>query len=335
MDVNPGSPESIKHSVEPENDQVLPLTKNYDTTYPMLFISLGSLKIESTTVQKVRECLDRYDTTLKANNNRKDNATIARSLMCRRPSHGVKQGISRIMSFGVKRLIKLEVQTELNSKLEQYGPSSPLVAQSHHTLGLVLLCTEDFEESISHFDKSIRINTHALGPTSHEVASSLMFMAMAHYALERFHESMALLLRLQHVNESTSGEQQHNNEKFQIMNNIACLQYEQGDLKQAETTLQNTLTLQRETFTTEPEFLKGVSTVLFNVAFLHAKSGTFSKALIELEGALQIRQEILFDDSSTDDIAENIAYILAIHQLQYGSGNIDDVSIVRNIRRLL
>eukprot|EP00956_Cyclotella_meneghiniana_P019957 scaffold34712_cov66-Cyclotella_meneghiniana.AAC.2 len=327
VNVNPESPDRrrVERAMNSENDQSLPSTNNHDTSYPLLFLSLGSLKIESTTVQKVRECLDKYDTTSKVSN-RKDNATIARSLICR--NHGVKQGISRIMSFGVKRVMKLEVQTELNNKLEQYGPSSPVVGQSYHSLGVVLLCTEDFEDSISHFDKSIRINTHALGPNSHEVASSLMFMAMAQYALEQFQDSMASLLRLRHINESKLGQQQHNEETYQIMNSIACVQYEQGDLKQAEATLQSTLTLQRETFTTDPEFLNGVSTVLFNIAFLHAKSGVFSKALIELEGALQIRQEILFDDSSTGDITENIAYILAIHQLQFGSGNIDDVSIV-------
>lgn len=109
---------------------------------------------------------------------------------------------------------------------------------------------------------------------------------------------------------------------------LACVHFERGDLKQAESMLQESLDLQREIFRTEPEFLRGVSTVLCNIAFVHAKNGAFPKALIELEGALQIRQDILLEDSSTGDITENMAYILAIHQLQHGSGNIDDVSLL-------
>ena len=78
---------------------------------------------------------------------------------------------------------------------------------------------------------------------------------------------------------------------------------------------------------TEPTFLKGVSTVLCNISFVHAKTGSFPKALIELEGALQIRQDILFEDMELGEITENMAYILACQQLQHGSGNLDDVSL--------
>lgn len=113
---------------------------------------------------------------------------------------------------------------------------------------------------------------------------------------------------------------------------LACVQFERGNIKQAESMLQESLDLQREIFRTEPDFLRGVSTVLCNIAFVHAKNGSFPKALIELEGALQIRQDILLEDASTVDITENMAYILAIHQLQHGSGNIDDVSLFPTIR---
>jgi len=66
---------------------------------------------------------------------------------------------------------------------------------------------------------------------------------------------------------------------------------------------------------------------LCNIAHVHAKIGSFPKALIELEGALQIRRDILFEDDVEDaGIAENMAHILAIHQLQHGSGNLDDIT---------
>jgi tetratricopeptide (TPR) repeat protein len=300
------------------------LTKNREISFPMM--SLGSLKVEATTVERVRECLDRFDDTLRRSSNRKDNISVGRSLLCRKPPSGTKpHGIpSKLMSYGVKTLRKLEVQTELNDNLERYGPRHPLVGQSHHSLGLVLLCIENYEESIDHFDKSIRINTHAFGAKYPEIASSLMFMALAQFALERFDDAISSVTRVRHMRESELGKK--HNEIYQIMNNLACMHFEQGNLNKAESLLQEALDLQREIFGTEPDFLKGVSVVLFNIAFVHAKSGAFPKALIELEGALQIRQDILFEDASTGDITENMAYILAIHQLQHGSGNIDDVS---------
>ena len=290
-------------------------------------LSMGSLKVEATAVERVRECLDRFDYSLRNNSDRKSTAAIGRSLLCRKAPPGTKQpGIpSKLMSFGVKTLRKLEVQTELNNNLERYGRRHPLVGQSHYNLGLVLLCIENFEDSIDHFEKSIRINTHALGSRHPDVALSLMLMALAQFALERFEDSAKSMLQVRHLRENELGNKHH--EIYPVINNLASVQFELGNLKQAEALLQEALDLQREIFFTDPEFLKGVSIVLFNIAFVHAKSGAFAKALIELEGALQIRQDILFEDATAGDITENMAYILAIHQLQNGSGNIDYVSV--------
>lgn len=302
------------------------ITDKNGISYPML--SLGSLKVEATPIERVRECLHRYDNTFHKTNNRNANVSIGHNLLCRKPSNETKKtGIpSKLMNFGVKTLRKLEVQTDLKENLERYGPRHPLVGQSHHRLGLVLLCIENYEESIDNFSKSIRINTLALGPKHPDIAPSLMFMALAQFALERFDDAVSSILRVKNmrVDEFSSKPL----EIYQILNNLACVQFECGNSKQAEALLQEALDLQREIFRTEPEFLKGVSIVLFNISFVHAKNGAFPKALIELEGALQIRQDILFEDASTGDITENMAYILAIHQLQHGSGNIDDVSCV-------
>ena len=329
MEVNPESPErrtkqaSDAEAIEHYHPSI---TNNDEISYPML--SLGSLKVEATPIERVRECLGRYDSTLCKINDHTRKVAIGRSLLCRKPSNGTKKpGIpSKLMNFGVKTLKKLEMQTELNDNLERYGPRHPLVGQSHHSLGLVLLCIENYEESIDHFSKSIRINTHALGPKHPDIAPSLMFMALAQFALERFDDAVSSILRVKSMRADEFSNK--HNEKCQITNNLACVMLCRGNLKQAEALLQEALDLQREIFHTEPEFLKGVSIILFNISFVHAKNGAFPKALIELEGALQIRQDILFEDASTGDITENMAYILAIHQLQHGSGNIDDVSCI-------
>ena len=213
----------------------------------------------------------------------------------------------------------------MKNNLERYGPRHPLVGQSHHNFGLILLYTDNFAEAIDHFEKSIHINTNSLGVKHPDISSTLMFMALAQLALERYDDSMTSMLRVRRTREDALGSKHP--EIGQIMNNLACVKYELGDHKKAEALLQEALDLQREAFMTEPTFLKGVSTVLCNISFVHAKTGSFPKALIELEGALQIRQDILFEDMELGEITENMAYILACQQLQHGSGNLDDVSL--------
>ena len=66
------------------------------------------------------------------------------------------------------------MQAEFHENLETYGPRHPLVGQAHHSLALVLLCIENYEESIRHFDKSIRINTHALCAKHPDVSVRLL-----------------------------------------------------------------------------------------------------------------------------------------------------------------
>jgi len=208
--------------------------------------------------------------------------------------------------------------------LQRYGPRHPLVGESHHSLGLCYLFTENYRDAVTHLENSVRIYTNALGVKHPDVASTLMFKGLAHLALEKLDDSMACMLRVRRMREDILG---HNHPEIgQILNNMACVQYELGDYKKAESLFQEALDLQREIFTTESAFLKGVSIVLCNIAFLHAKSGSFPKALIELEGAMQIRQDILLEDNSLSDITENMAHILAIHQLQHGAVNLDEIT---------
>eukprot|EP00580_Thalassiosira_gravida_P009135 CAMPEP_0201629944 /NCGR_PEP_ID=MMETSP0493-20130528/4429_1 /ASSEMBLY_ACC=CAM_ASM_000838 /TAXON_ID=420259 /ORGANISM="Thalassiosira gravida, Strain GMp14c1" /LENGTH=239 /DNA_ID=CAMNT_0048101015 /DNA_START=407 /DNA_END=1126 /DNA_ORIENTATION=- len=225
---------------------------------------------------------------------------------------------------------KREAQSELNKNLQRFGSRHPRVGESHQSLGLFYLFSENYRDAETHFGHSVRIYTNALGIKHPDVASALMFKGLAHLALEKLGDAMACMLRVRRVREDALGRQHGPHPEIgAILNNMACVQYELGDYKRAESLFQEALDLQREVFTTEPDFLKGVSIVLCNIAFLHAKSGSFPKALIELEGALQIRQDILLEDSSRmSDITENMAHLLAIHQLQHGAVNLDEITEV-------
>ena len=230
-----------------------------------------------------------------------------------------------LIQKGVQAIKKREAQLVLQKNLERYGQRHPEVGKSHYNLGVLCILTEHYQEAVTHLEHSVRIYTNTLGAKHREVASTLMLKGLAQLALERFDDSMASMYRVRHSREHILGRQHP--ELGLILNNMACVQYELHDYKTAEQLFQEALDLQREIFSTEPIFLKQVSIVLCNIAFLHAKSGAFPKALIELEGALQIRQEILFEDNdSVSDILQNIAHILAIHQLQHGAVNLDEMT---------
>lgn len=176
LDFNPASP---GRRVNSDNNTATKhglslFSKSNEISHPML--SLGSLKVEATAVEQVRDCLFRYDTNLSKGKDRMKHVSIMRSLLCKKPIQGTKQSSisSKLVNFGLKTLRKREMQAELHENLERYGPRHPLVGQAHHSLALVLLCIENFEESISHFDKSIRINTQALGVKHPDVSVRLL-----------------------------------------------------------------------------------------------------------------------------------------------------------------
>jgi len=317
------------------------LTKNNEISHPM--ISLGSLRNEATSAERVQQSLE----TCEGNQSLEQGANkIKGSIYTNQVAIGRNQNLrlictsvkdsktlpQNIINFGLRRIRRRETQrvldsvmSELNDNLQRYGPRHPLVGLSHNSLGLVHMYTENYEDAILEFEKSITVNNKALGLKHPDVYATLMFKGLAQLALERYDEAIVSMLRVRRCRENALGNK--HKEVGQILNNLACVQYELGHFKKAETLFQEALDMQREIFTTEHSFLKSVSIVLCNIAHVHAKIGSFPKALIELEGALQIRRDILFEDDVEDaGIAENMAHILAIHQLQHGSGNLDDIT---------
>ncbi|KAL3756176.1 hypothetical protein ACHAWU_007127 [Discostella pseudostelligera] len=289
-------------------------------SYPML--RLGSLRVEATTAQRVHQSLEGcYDSL--SSRDREPNLL----LLCRRSNIPTKYKTmsQNLIQKGVQAIKKREAQSLLHKNLERFGPRHPEVGKSHHNVGLLCLLTETYNDAVTHLEYAVRIYTNTMGLKHPEVASTLMLKGLAQLALGRFDDSMASMYRVRYSREHILG-QQHP-ELGLILNNMACVQYELKDYKQAEALFQEALDLQREIFSTDPIFLKQVSIVLCNIAFLHAKSGSFPKALIELEGALQIRQDILHEDNdSLSDILQNMAHILAIHQLQHGAVNLDEMT---------
>ena len=289
-------------------------------------LCLGSLRTSQTTAQRVQlsleGCSDNPSSTLHGIGRARD-----LSLLCRRPpiSSSSHRTVSQnIINYGLHTIKKREAQSELQRNLQRYGPRHPEVGRSHNSLGVVYLFSENYIEAVAHFEASIRINSNALGPKHQDVVSTLMFKGIAELALEKLDDSLMSMTRVRRIREEFLGLKHP--EVGSIINNIACVQYELGELKTAESLFQEALDLQREVFSTDPAFLKGVSNVLCNIAFLHAKCGEFPKALIELEGALQIRQDILLEDNTLSEITENMAHILAIHQLQHGAYAIEEIT---------
>jgi tetratricopeptide (TPR) repeat protein len=288
-------------------------------SYPM--ICLGDLRVEATISERISLSLEGCSYRLGL-----QNFGGVRDLLCRRPAVSPKhKTVSQsIIHYGALKMKKREVQSELHRNLERFGPRHPNVGSCYHNLGLLHLLSSDYNNAVTSLENSVKIYVNAMGVRSPDVASTLMLKGLAQLALERFDDSMSSMLRVHSLRKETLGHMHP--ELSQILNNIACVQYELGNYRKAESLFQEALDLQREAFTTESVFLHCVSKVLSNSAFLHAKSGSFSKALIELEGALQIRKDILFEDNSLDDILYNMAHILAIQKMQHGALNLNEIT---------
>jgi len=290
--------------------------------HPML--SLGNLKASATTAQRVHQSLEGCDNSTSIQSFRGGREL---SLLCRRPptsSTNMSSVSQNIFNYGLQSIKKREAQAELQKTLQRYGPRHPEVGKCEYNLGRLNLFSQSYKEAIKHLEASIRINSNALGPKHQDVASALMFKAMAQLAIERLEDASSSMARVHRMREELLGARHP--EMGQILNNMACVEFELGEYTAAESMFQEALDLQREVFTTDPPFLKGVSIVLCNIAFLHAKAGSFSKALVEYEGALQIRQDILLEDNTLSDITNNMAHIMAIQSMQHGAISLDEVT---------
>lgn len=304
-----------------------------EVTHPM--ICLGSLRVEATPSERVRQslllCSDSLMSRFPPNSGSNqlaipDNIDPKRLiLLCKQP-HFIRETITQtIVHYGKKIMHKREVISELNHNILLFGMRHPLVGESHLKLGLLQMYEGQHADAILHLEEALKIKAAFLGADHPDFASILMFIALAQLALERLDDCLISLLGVRRIREGAIGHTHH--EIGLILNNIACVQYELGDSKTAEALFQEALDLQREAFTTDPSFLKSVSTLLRNIAFLHAKNGLFPKALIELEGALQIQQEILCGESDESEATTaNIAHIMAIQKLQHGAGNMDEIT---------
>ena len=149
--------------------------------------------------------------------------------------------------------------------------------------------------------------------------------AVGHSRVHRFDDARSSIQRASRYRTNTLGP--GHPEIASLLNNLAFVNFKLGNVQEADSIFQDALDIQRDAFVTDPNFLKTVSTVLCNIAYLHAKNGMFSKALIELEGALEIRQDILCENvTALTEIHENMAHLMAISHLQKTAGDLDAIT---------
>lgn len=287
-------------------------------SYPI--ICLGNLRVEATVSQRIHQSFEGCSDSIAL---QKFDSLRELSLLCKRPSKH-KTVSQKICNYGLQTMIKREAQSELNRNLLRYGPRHPEVGKCHRNLGLFLLFTENYNDAVTHLNDSMRIFTNTIGVKYPVVASTLMLKGLAQLGLERFEDSFASMQQVQSLRQEILGYKHP--EMGQILNNLACVQYEIGNYKWAGSLFQEALDLQRVVFTTDTSFLNEVSKVLCNSAFLHAKSGSFPKALIEFEGGLKIRHDLLFEENTHGDIIRNMAHILAIQKLQHGAVDLEEIT---------
>ncbi|EJK51231.1 hypothetical protein THAOC_29614 [Thalassiosira oceanica] len=293
---------------------------NNDILYPLL--SFGSLRTDSTVTTQVEMSLKRCpDYLLFAGVGGKNQL----GLLCRKPNSNHETMSTQIIKFGIHAIKKRDAIAGLNRALQRYGSRHPVVGEAHYRLGLIHLFTGNYIEAMVQLEDALQIYMVALGNGHQDVSSTLVYIAFAQLALYRFDDARSSILRASRYRTNTLGP--GHPEIASLLNNLAFVSFKLGDVQEADSIFQDALDIQRDAFVTEINFLKTVSTVLCNIAYLHAKNGMFSKALVELEGSLEIRQDILCEDATAlTDIHENMAHLMAISHLQKTAGDLDAIT---------
>ena len=296
------------------------LQDNNDVTYPLL--RFGSLRTDSTVITQVEMSLKKCSDYLSFAGVGGKNQL---GLMCRKPNSNHETMSTQIIKFGIHAIKKRDAIAGLNRALQRYGPRHPVVGEAHHRLGLIHLFTGNYIEALVQLEDTLHIYTVALGNGHQDVSSTLVYIAFAQLALDRFDDARSSMLRACRYRTNTLGP--GHPEMASLLNNLAFVNFKVGDVQRADLIFQDALDIQRDAFVTEPDFLKTVSVVLCNVAYLHAKNGMFSKALVELEGSLEIRQDILCEDATAlTEIHENMAHLMAISHIQKTAGDLDAIT---------
>ena len=293
---------------------------NSGLLYPLL--NFGSLRTDSTVTTQVEMSLKRCsDYLLFAGVGGKNQL----GLLCRKPNSNHETMSRQIIKFGVHAIKKRDAIIGLNRALQRYGARHPVVGEAHHRLGLIHLFTGNYIEALDQLEDALQIYLVALGNGHQDVSSTLVYIAFAQLALYRFDDARSSIQRASRYRTNTLGP--GHPEIASLLNNLAFVNFKLGNVQEADSIFQDALDIQRDAFVTDPNFLKTVSTVLCNIAYLHAKNGMFSKALIELEGALEIRQDILCENvTALTEIHENMAHLMAISHLQKTAGDLDAIT---------
>ena len=168
------------------------------------------------------------------------------------------------------------------------GPSSPVVASSLNTLGLILHQLAELGPAQALFERALRIREDSLGAEDPAVAESLTNLARVLYARGAFPKARPLLDHAILIREKKLGPT-HPDVGVSLLH-LSIVQSQLGDLSLSRTTMERALRLLEPVEKTRPLDLAMALNYYGNIL---RRLGDFAEARPPLERSLQLREQAL------------------------------------------
>ena len=229
----------------------------------------------------------------------------------------------------------LECQRDRNGMLHED------VGSALHNVGIAHLRMEDYYEALQSFEEAVRVRQGALGRDHPQVAVSLVKVGISLMLLKRLEDSLWIFREALTVRKHGLGALHPSTAR--IYNNIGCVHVEFQELKEARRAFEAALDIQRNALVNDPDngpIIFGAATTLQNLAILYQKRGLQEKAVVVLDEARLLQENVLGESHPTvletlDRLAEasadaNLGSAAMKHNSEllerlYGEANFDKV----------
>jgi CHAT domain-containing protein/tetratricopeptide (TPR) repeat protein len=204
-----------------------------------------------------------------------------------------------------------EAETSLKRVLaireKALGPDHPEVAAALDRLGQIAITRGSYAVAESTLQRALVIQERAVGADHHDTAMTRVALGRIRQAQARYGEAEALFERAL-ASLRKSPEPQTRMLAATVINNLAVVAQDQGQLALAETRLREALAIQEKML--GPESL-AVGNYLNNLADVHVRQGRYAEAEGLLKRSLKITEKTLGPDhASTASSLGNLATLL-------------------------
>jgi len=202
-----------------------------------------------------------------------------------------------ILSSYVERFMKESKKMEPTAQLKAYEYQQ-VICVVLHNLGVIKLLMSDYDEALNHFQKALSVQEPYLGSDHIEIVPTLLKLGVSRYAAGEYSEAESAFRRCLEISHKKSPNSSDRAQLAEILNNLACTQYCNGNFDDALSSLGDSMQIQceilDESLYSESDILSQcimtkVSMIKCNIGCIHLDQGQPSLAIGAFQSALMVR----------------------------------------------